>query len=166
MNETNGAATNQTNAFAVNAPETTEQKVALLKRLREMLQRQRGKLQGYLVLLEQEESSINRGDADTLLAQVEMEKSIIADIFSLKKVIEPLETLYQAAYPQMEQTVPRLKATLEKMSEQVIAHNAKNRALLRARMDELRLEIASLRAWPRSTSSFSPVAPGLVDITT
>jgi len=166
MNETNGGATNQRNAFAANAPETTEQKVALLKRLREMLQRQREKFQGYLVLLEQEESSINRGDADMLLAQVEMEKSIIADIFSLTKVIGPLETLYQTAYPQMEQTVPRLKATLEKMSEQVIAHNAKNRALLRARMDELRLEIASLRTWPRSTSSFSPVAPGLVDITT
>lgn len=145
---------------------TTDQKVALLKRLREMLHRQREKFQGYLALLEQEESCINSGDAEGLLAQVEMEKSIIADIFSLKKVIEPLESLYQAAYPQTEQTVPRLKATLEKMSEQVIAHNAKNRALLRARMDDLRLEIASLRAWPRSSSSFSQATPGLIDITT
>jgi len=145
---------------------TAEQKVALLKRLREMLQRQREKLQGYLVLLEQEESSISRGDADGLLAQVEMEKSIIADIFSLKKVIGPLETLYQAAYPGTEQTVPRLKAMLETMGRQVIAHNARNRTLLRARMDELRLEIASLRAWPRSPSSFSQASPGLVDITT
>jgi DNA-binding FadR family transcriptional regulator len=145
---------------------TTEQKVAILKRLREMLQRQREKFHGYLALLEQEESSITSGDAESLLAQVEMEKSIIADIFSLKKVIEPLETLYQAAYPRTEQTVPRLKATLEKMSEQVIAHNEKNRALLRERMDDLRVEIASLRAWPRVSSSFSQAAPGLVDITT
>ncbi len=145
---------------------TTEQKVALLKRLREMLQRQREKFQGYLALLEQETTSISSGDAESLLAQVEMEKSIIADIFSLKKVIEPLEGLYQAAYPRTEQTVPRLKATLEKMSEQVIEHNARNRALLRARMDDLRLEIASLRAWPRASSSFSQATPGLVDITT
>jgi hypothetical protein len=145
---------------------TIEQKVALLKRLRGMLQRQREKFQGYLLLLEEEESSIARGDADTLLVQVEMEKSIIADIFALKKVIDPLETLYQAAYPRTEQTVPRLKATLEKIGEQVIAHNAKNRALLRARMDDLRLEIASLRAWPKSSPSFSQAVPGLVDITT
>jgi len=145
---------------------SSEQKVALLKRLREMLQRQRKKFQGYLAVLEQEESSIAKGDADALLAQVEMEKSIIADIFALKKVIEPLETLYQAAYPRTEQTVPRLKATLEKMSQQVIDHNARNRALLRARMDDLRLEIASLRAWPRASSSFSQPTPGLVDITT
>ena len=162
MNESNAQAMDQTNVRDMK----TEEKIALLKRLREMLQRQREKFQGYLALLEQEESSIHSGDADTLLAQVEMEKSIIADIFSLKKVIEPLETLYQAAYPRTEQTVPRLKATLEKMSQQVIAHNEKNRMLLRARMDDLRLEIASLRAWPRSAPSFSQAAPGLVDITT
>ena len=145
---------------------TPEQKVALLKRLREMLARQREKFQGYLVLLEQEESSITKGDAETLLAQVEMEKSIIADIFALKKVIQPLEALYQAAYPRAEQTVPRLKATLEKMGEQVMAHNERNRALLRARMDDLRLEIASLRTWPRAAAGFSQPSPGLVDITT
>ena len=145
---------------------TSEQKVALLRRLREMLQRQREKFQRYLLVLEQEESSITCGDADTLLKQVEIEKSIIADIFALKKVIEPLETLYQSAYPRTEETVPRLKATLERMGEQVIAHNAKNRALLRTRMDDLRLEIASLRAWPRASSGFSQPATGLVDIIT
>ncbi|HUI69294.1 MAG TPA: flagellar biosynthesis protein FlgN [Spirochaetia bacterium] len=145
---------------------TAEQKVALLKRLRTMLQRQREKLQSYLTLLEQEQSSIARGDADSLLALVEMEKSIIADIFSLKKVIEPLDTLYRIAYPGTEQTVPRLRLVLDKMGRQVIAHNARNRTLLRSRMDELRLEIASLRAWPRSPSSFTPASPGFVDITT
>ena len=145
---------------------STEQNVAILKRLREMLQRQREKFQGYLALLEQEESSIRRGDAESLLAQVEAEKSIIADIYALRKVIEPLESLYQAAYPLAESTVARLKATLEKMGEQVVAHNAKNRALLRARMEDLRLEIASLRAWPRASSHFVPSPPRLVDITT
>jgi flagellar biosynthesis/type III secretory pathway chaperone len=143
-----------------------EKKVAVLKRLREMLQRQREKFQGYLAILEQEESSIHRGDAESLLAQVEMEKTIIADIFSLKKVIDPLESLYQSAYPDTETTVPRLKATLEKMGEQVIAHNTKNRALLRERMESLRLEIASLRAWPKTQSSFREAVPRLVDITT
>ncbi|HVO40486.1 MAG TPA: flagellar export chaperone FlgN [Spirochaetia bacterium] len=143
---------------------SAEQKVAILKRLREMLRQQREKLQGYLRLLEQEEKSIHRGDAESLLAQVEMEKSIIADIFALKKVIQPLESLYQSAYPRAEETVPKLRATLEKMGEQVIAHNAKNRALLRDRMEELRVEIASLRSWPKST--FREAAPRLVDIST
>jgi len=144
----------------------TSQKIAILKRLREMLQRQREKFQDYLSLLEHEESSIRNNEPEKLLVQAEMEQAIIAEIFTLKKVIEPLETLYQAAYPRTESTVPRLKSTLDAMARQVIAHNESNRQLLKARMDDLRHEISSLRAWPKSASPFTEVVPSLIDITT
>lgn len=142
----------------------TDQKVAILRRLREMLQRQRGRFQAYLDLLEQEAGSIQRGDAESLLAQVEMEQTIIAEIFALKKVIAPLESLYQAAYPGTEETVPRLKAVLESMGAEISAHNSRNRKLLRERMDDLRAEITSLRTWPKT--AFPTPAPRLIDITT
>jgi flagellar biosynthesis/type III secretory pathway chaperone len=144
----------------------TEAKIAVLTRLREMLRRQRGKFQDYLSLLEKEEGAIRSGDAERLISQVEMEKAIIAEIFELKKVIQPLETLYRAAYPETEDSVPRLKATLEKMGEEVVRHNEANRILLRQTMEELRREIGSLRAWPRAGSPFAEVVPSLVDITT
>lgn len=144
----------------------TEQKTAILKRLREMLVRQREKFSSYLHLLEQEKASIAGGDSEKLLAQVEMEQSIIAEIFTLKKVIAPLETLYQAAYPDTEDMIPQLKTTLETMGAEIIAHNARNRQLLSRRMEELRKEITSLRSWPRARSPFSEVVPSLIDITT
>jgi hypothetical protein len=143
----------------------TEQKVAILKRLREMLVRQRGRFQAYLDLLEQEATSIARGDAESLLAQVEMEQTIIAEIFALKKVIAPLEVLYQAAYPGTEDSVPRLKAVLDSMGSEIAAHNGRNRQLLRERMEDLRSEIRSLRTWPK-TAYASPSDPRLIDITT
>jgi hypothetical protein len=142
----------------------TAQKIAILRRLRAMLLRQREKFQAYLSLLEHEESSIQTGEAEKLLSQVEMEQAIVAEIFTLKKVIEPLETLYQAAYPGTESTVPRLKATLEVLRQQVIAHNASNRRLLKMRMDELRQEISSLRSWPKT--AYAEAVPTLIDITT
>ena len=144
----------------------TDQKIAVLKRLREMLLRQKEKLQNYLSLLEQEEGSIVHGETERLLVQVEMEQTIIADIFTLKRVIEPLETLYQAAYPGTESTVPALKDALEDIGRQVIARNSHNRELLRERMDDLRREITSLRAWPKAGSPFAAGVPRLVDITT
>ena len=144
----------------------TSRKIAILKRLREMLLRQREKFQAYLSLLEQQESAIRNDEPEKLLAQAEMEQSIIEGIFTLNKVIEPLETLYQAAYPRAESTVPRLKATLEAMAQQVFAHNAKNRHLLKSRMNDLRQEISSLRSWPKAVSPFAEVVPSLVDITT
>ena len=142
----------------------TQEKVAVLKRLREMLVRQRGRFQAYLDVLEQEASSIERGDAESLFLQVEMEQTIIAEIFALRKVIAPLESLYQAAYPGTEQTVPRLKAALESMGTEISAHNARNRRLLKERMDDLRSEISALRSWPKT--AFPATTPRLIDITT
>jgi hypothetical protein len=144
----------------------TEQNIAVLRRLREMLVRQRERFQAYLELLVAEEHSIRSDDAEKLLAQVEIERTIIAEIFTLKKVILPLESLYQAAYPGTDSTVPRLKAALDTMGEQIFAHNARNRRLLKERMDSLRQEITELRGWPRDASPFAEVVPGLVDITT
>jgi hypothetical protein len=147
--------------------DTIEHNVAVLKRLRDMLTRQREKFGSYLHLLECESESIQAGDSEKLLAQVEMEQAIIAEIFSVKKVIAPLEALYQAAYPGgSEATIPRLKSTLEAMGSEILAHNGRNRQRLRERMNDMRREITSLRAWPRSASPFAEVTPGLIDITT
>jgi hypothetical protein len=144
-----------------------EQNIALLKKLREMLTRQREKFGAYLHLLECEGEAIEQGDSEKLLAQVEMEQSLIAEIFTLKKVIAPLESLYQASYPAgTEATVPRLKTALEKMGSEILAHNGRNRQRLRERMDDMRREITSLRSWPKTASPFAEVTPGLIDITT
>ena len=147
--------------------DTTERNVAVLERLRGMLLRQRRKFASYLEVLEREGEAISEGDADRLAACVELEGSVIADIYALKKVIDPLEDLYQAAWPGSEPAVTELKTTLERMSAEVIEKNAANRALLRRRMDEMRQEIASLRRWPRTPSAFAAAAaPSLVDIMT
>ena len=135
------------------------QNASIVKRLREMLQRQREKFHSYLAILEQQERDIEEGD-------VELEQAVIAEIFTLKKVIAPLEDLYQAAYPEPEPTIPPLALTLEKMGAQVIARNTRNRAMLKDSMDALREEIGSLRAWPRASSPFAEVVPSFVDITT
>jgi len=146
---------------------TIEGNVAVLKKLREMLSRQREKLEDYLHLLECQGDSIQEGDTQKLLAQVGLEKSLIADIFTLKKVIDPLESLYQACYPAgTESSVPQLQDVLETMGTEIMVRNARNRERLRERMEEIRNEITSLRAWPRESSRFSPAAPSLIDITT
>ena len=147
--------------------DTTERNAAVLVRLREMLVRQRRKFASYLDVLEREEEAIREGDADRIAAFVELEGAVIADISTLKKVIDPLEDLYQAAWPGREPAVTELKATLERMSAEVIEKNAANRALLRRKMDEMRQEIASLRRWPRPPSALAAAAaPNLVDIMT
>ena len=146
--------------------ELKERRISILRRLREMLLRQRDKFQAYLDLLEQEGDSIASGDVDKLQAQLELEKNVIVEIRTLKTVIDPLEDLYHAAYPESEDSVPALKAVLEKMGIRMKERNARNRAALNAKMEELRREISGLRAWPNGKSQFAEVTPNLVDVTT
>ncbi len=153
---------------------TTSRDAAILKRLREMLLRQRGRLASYLSILEQEEQAIMAGDADRLASYVELEQSVVAEIGVLRKVIDPLDDIYQASCPaapstaQSDDGLTELKATLERMGAEVLERNARNRALLREKVDELRMEIASLRRWPtgRGAMAARPAEPTLVDITT
>ncbi len=146
--------------------ELKERRISILRRLREMLLRQRDKFQAYLDLLEQEGDSIASGDVDKLQAQLELEKNVIVEIRTLKTVIDPLEDLYHAAYPESEDSIPALKAVLEKMGIRMKERNARNRAALNAKMEELRREISGLRAWPNGKSQFAEVTPNLVDVTT
>ena len=139
---------------------------AIARRLRDMLLRQKEIFQRYLQLLEQEELSIENGDAAGLQAYLEMEKGLITDVQALRKVIDPLEEMYKAAYPRSEETVPPLKADVEVMADRIRERNARNRAALEARMGRLKEEISGLRARPRMNVLFSRPAPSLVDIRT
>ncbi len=152
----------------------TDSSATILKRLREMLQRQRGKLASYLTILEGEEEAIHSGDADRLASYVELEQSVVAEIGVLRKVIDPLDDIYQAAFSatssegHSDDGLSQLKTTLERMGAEVLERNARNRALLREKVDELRLEIATLRRWPTARGALAarPSEPTLVDITT
>jgi hypothetical protein len=144
----------------------SDRNACIVKRLREMLLRQRERFRSYLAILEAQERDIVVGDAEKLLVHVELEQEVIAEIFTLRKVISPLEGLYQAAYPVPEHLIPPLALTLEKMGTQVLERHARNKALLKLSVEALREEIGSLRSWPRAASPFAEVVPSLVDITT
>ena len=46
------------------------------------------------------------------------------------------------------------------MGAEILAHNRKNRQLLKQRMEEMRREITSLRTWPKAASPYAEVVPG------
>jgi hypothetical protein len=146
---------------------TLEQRVSMLRRLRETLVVQREKFRNYLALLEKEEEIILSGDIERLESQVEVEQSIIAEIFTLQKVIRPLDELYRKSYPMKERSITSLESSLQSIKKQVLMKNEKNRLLLKEKMAILRQEIKALRKDYRSHSPFREIGiPTLVDIST
>jgi hypothetical protein len=165
-------------------PEELAQRVAILKRFRTLLTQQRDRFRAYLEVLDRQKDIIETGDAGALLAHVELEEKIVADIFSIQKVIDPLEDMYHAALSGFappragmavgrgqppDDDVPGLKAALEGLKGEAVLRSTRNRELMSKRMAELRAEIKSLRNNPyaaaRSASFSDGQAASLVDIT-
>jgi hypothetical protein len=131
------------------APEEVVRRVAVLKRFRELLTQQRNRFQAYLEVLDKQKDVIEKGNAEALISHVELEEKIVADIFSIQKVIDPLEDMYHAAYPEREAAdVPGLKAALDELKAEAVVRSERNKDLLSRRMAEIRSEIKALRGNP------------------
>jgi hypothetical protein len=154
--------------MAARSDEELGQRVAALRRFRELLVQQRAKFENYLKVLDHERSDIESGDVDRLAAHVEIEEAIVSEIFTFQKVIDPLERIYRAAYPAAAEDpdLPELRGTLEELKVEVLRRNAENRALLKRKMEIVRSEIAGFRNPLSSRSSvFARQGEGaLVDI--
>jgi len=130
------------------------QRVAILRRFRELLVKQRERFHHYLVTLEKQQAVIETGSSGQLADYIEQEEQIIADIFSIQKVIEPLEDMYNATVPASSAgDVPVLKSALKELKDQVAVRSARNRELLSARMDVIRSEIIALRNNPLANAA-------------
>jgi hypothetical protein len=161
-------------------PEELARRVAILKRFRNLLTQQRDRFRSYLEALDKQKDIIEKGDPDELLVHVELEEKIVADIFSIQKVIDPLEEMYQTALSGFDpfrtagkapfyssDDVPGLKAALEDLKHEAVIRSTRNKELLSRRMVELRAEIKSLRSNPYAArrSIFSGAGTAsLVDI--
>ena len=66
----------------------------IAKKIRKTLLDQKVKLEDYLYLLEKEEEDIINKDPERLIAHIDLEKNILTELTLLKKVLNPLESMY------------------------------------------------------------------------
>ena len=151
------------------------QRVAVIKRFKELLVQQHERFRSYLAVLDRQRIVIGTGSADEIMAHVELEEQIVADIFSIQKVIDPLEIMYNAIGAAAgvgtylpANDVPALKATLEDLKIQAAARSGQNRDLLSSRMTHINSEIQALKNNPFISNAryslYQNTASSLVDI--
>jgi uncharacterized protein YoxC len=161
------------------------QRVAVIKRFKELLKTQRDRFRTYLEALDKQKDVIQSGTTDDLLRHVELEEKIVADIFSIQKVIDPLEEMYQsvrvkgpakkggskpakkASSDKMsgEDEVVSLKEALDGLKAEALIRSQRNRELLAKRMAELRSEINSLKGKSYARRKFEGnTGPSFIDI--
>jgi len=152
--------------MAAISPSELKHRVAVIKRFKEVLKAQRDRFRVYLDTLDRQKDVIESGSADDLLRHVELEERIVADIFSIQKVIDPLEKMYHSTRQDTSKSVaaPKpaaalkkekdsdgedvsdIKSALEGLKAEAVVRSERNRELLTRRMAELRSEIKSIRS--------------------
>jgi len=145
------------------------QRMAVVKRFKEVLEQQRDRFRSYLSTLDRQQLAIKTGGADEIIANVEMEEQIVAEIFSIQKVLDPLEVMYNAAGPYLPANdVSPLKASLEELKIQAAARSGQNRNLLSDRMADIKSKIHAIKNNPfMSKVRFSlsqNAAPSMIDV--
>ena len=126
-----------------------DERVALLRKFRGLLEQQRNKFREYLNVLEKQENSITSENAETLIAHTELEQQVVKNIASLQKVIIPMQKMYKAAVPMAhtdeELSINKIQNELNDLQSKVLKQNEINRDLLRGHIESIRAQIQNFK---------------------
>ena len=143
-----------------------DERVAILKRLREMLERQRSRFQRYQTLMELQQAAIGDGDLEALDNQLVAERELLADLAAVHRVIVPLRDLIDRRGITLTEEVANLDRSVERLRSQVSRHHRSNRELLSRRTKELseRIEAVDLPRRPVRVFRRNDAAGGMIDL--
>ena len=129
--------------------EELNERIALLRRFKSLLEQQRGKFQEYLNVLEKQQDSITAENSESLLAHTELEQQVVKNLANLQKVIVPMTRMYRATSGHSagseEAEITKLQNELSSLQDKVLKQNEINRDLLRVHIDMLKTQMANFK---------------------
>ena len=142
-----------------------DERVAILRRFRSLLEEQRGKFREYLTVLEKQQDSITSENPESLLAHTELEQQVVKNIANLQKVIVPMAKMYKANAGNSaaeDADIIKIQNELSDLQDKVLKQNAINRDLLRVHIEQLKTQINNFKNPYKATrnvyASVQPVA--------
>ena len=129
--------------------EELNERVALLRKFRSVLEQQRNKFQEYLTVLEKQQDSITKENPESLIAHTELEQQVVKNIANLQKVIIPMSKMYNQSLPMAHTTedagITQIQNELNDLQNRVLKQNQINRDLLREHIESIRNQIQNFK---------------------
>ncbi len=126
-----------------------DERVALLRKFRSLLEQQRNKFQEYLTVLEKQQDSITKENPENLIAHTELEQQVVQNIANLQKVIIPMSKMYKASVPMAhtneDSDIRQIQNELNDLQTRVLKQNQINRDLLREHIESIRTQIQNFK---------------------
>ena len=126
-----------------------DERVALLRKFRSLLEQQRNKFREYLTVLEKQQDSITKENPENLIAHTELEQQVVKNIANLQKVIIPMSKMYKASVPMAhtneDSDIRQIQNELNDLQTRVLKQNQINRDLLREHIESIRTQIQNFK---------------------
>lgn len=135
-----------------------EERVAMLRRFRTLLEQQRAKFQEYLTVLEKQQDSITNENPEALMAHTELEQQVVKNIANLQKVIVPMSKMCKSANVTSvskteSDSINKIQNDLSDLQNRVLKQNEINRDLLRVHIGQIKTQINSFKNPYKNLSS-------------
>ncbi len=121
-----------------------DERIAIIKRFRAILEEQRDKFREYLDALEKQHSKIEEGDAESAEIHSQLQQRIVSSIGELQKVAEPMEALYKRTHGS-DSAISQIQSELLSLRKKAAVQNTHNQELLRAKMSGIQKEMRSFK---------------------
>lgn len=129
--------------------EELDERKAILRRFRTLLEEQRNKFREYLNVLEKQQNSIATENAENLLTHTEIEKQVVSNLTNLQKVIVPMTKMYNTINGKMDvqedEEISKIQGELSDLKSKVLKQNEINQELLRVHVDILHKQISNFK---------------------
>ena len=133
----------------------------LAKKIRENLVAQKQRLTNYLKVLDHESADISEKDADKLQAHVKLESNIVSELNAFKKVLDPLEVMYQQTVDNNDDSLDDLRAGIMSITRKVQEKSDENKKMLDSVLAEMQSQINTL---PKRNTLYNKVDSRFIDI--
>jgi len=138
--------------------EELNERVAMLRRFRSLLEQQRAKFQEYLTVLEKQQDSITTENPEALMAHTELEQQVVKNIANLQKVIVPMSKMCnKSALPnataEESQSINQIQNDLDDLQKKVLKQNEINRDLLREHIVQIKTQMDNFKNPYRNRTS-------------
>ncbi len=140
-----------------------DERVAIVKRFRDVLEQQRDKFREYLTVLEKQHEKIASGDAESVEIHSKIQERIVVSIGELQKVVAPMEALYKRTHAS-DSYIPEIQTELLALKQKAGMQNALNQDLLRLRLKDVQKEMLSFKNPYRNARSVYEKSSGTAKV--
>jgi len=136
----------------------------LAARIRNNLLEQKKRLEDYLFVLDKEHEDISIEDPDKLIEHINLEKNIINELISFRKILDPLEIIYYGSPYKKDSEILNMKNKVDSLVDKVKVKSKENKEKLTTVLEKIKIDIKELKKKGLVNTVYNNVDSKILDL--